>query len=375
MARPLHASIDLAALTHNLGVVRRHAPNSRIMAVIKANAYGHGMLRAAKALREADGFAVLRLEEAIALREAGFTQRILLLEGFFSADELPLLAQHRLSSVVHHSAQAEMLRRAEMSEKIDVFLKINTGMNRLGFQPEQFPAALESLRANKNVASVTLTTHFATADEAPGVAAQLELFNRVTQGLDLPRSLANSAATLRHPETHGDWVRPGITLYGASPFAEVSALELGLKPVMTLQSRIIAVQELRAGEAAGYGALFRAERPTRIGIVACGYADGYPRHAPTGTPILVNGKRTRTLGRVSMDMLFADLTGIPDAAVDSPVTLWGGDLSADEVARAAGTISYEMFCALTQRVPVTEFMAKAKSLYTCTECANQTPKR
>ncbi len=354
MARPLQASIDLAALTHNLGVVRRHAPNSRIMAVIKANAYGHGMLRAAGALREADGFAVLRLEEAMALREAGFTQRILLLEGFFSADELPLLAQHRISSVIHHSAQAELLQRAELSEKIDVFLKINTGMNRLGFLPEQFPAALESLRANKNVASVTLTTHFATADEPPGISAQLELFDRLTRGLELPRSLANSAAILRHPETHGDWVRPGITLYGASPFAEASAQELGLKPVMTLQSRIIAVQNLGAGDTAGYGGLFRAERPTRIGIVACGYADGYPRHAPTGTPILVNGKRTRTIGRVSMDMLFADLTGIPDAAVDSPVTLWGDGLPADEVARAAGTISYELFCALAPRVPVVE---------------------
>jgi alanine racemase len=324
------------------------------MAVIKANGYGHGMLRVAAALNDADGFAVLRVEEGIALREAGFRQRILLLEGFFSADELPLLAQHRLSSVIHNNAQAEMLCRTDLGEKIDVFFKINTGMNRLGFKPEHFSNSLDRLRACNNVASVTLASHFATADEEPGVAAQFERFDRLTQGVGLPRSLANSAAILRHPETHGDWVRPGIMLYGASPFADATAQTLGLKPVMTLRSRIIAVQELATGERAGYGGLFCAERPTRIGVVACGYADGYPRHASTGTPILVNGVRTRTLGRVSMDMLFADLTAIPDAIADSPVTLWGDGLPVEEVAQAAGTISYELMCALAPRVPVME---------------------
>ena len=354
MARPIQARIDLAALTHNLGVVRRHAPGSRVMAVIKANAYGHGMLRAAVALKEADGFAVLRVEEGIALREAGYVQTILLLEGFFTQDELPLLARYRLASVIHSAEQLDMLARASLPSKLDVFLKLNTGMNRLGFTPETFSDALKRLQACAAVGEIALATHFATADEEPGVAAQLERFNRATAGISLPRSLANSAAILRHPETHSDWVRPGITLYGASPFADVSAQELGLKPAMTLESRIIAVQDLRAGESVGYGALFRAEHSTRIGIVACGYADGYPRHAPTGTPLLVAGNRTRTLGRVSMDMLFADLSGIPAAGVGSPVILWGDGLPVDEVARAAGTLAYELLSALAQRVAVVE---------------------
>lgn len=354
MARPTLARIDLAALTHNLCVVRRHAPGARSMAVIKANAYGHGMLRAAAALKDADGFAVLRVEEGIALREAGHTQTILLLEGFFAADELPLLARHRLDSVIHDFDQIDMLARVEVSGKLDVFLKLNTGMNRLGFAPEAFSRALERSRACAAVGEITLATHFATADEEPGVAEQLERFNRVTEGMALPRCLANSAAILRHPETHGDWVRPGIMLYGASPFADSAAQDLDLQPVMTLESRIIAVQELKAGESIGYGASFKADKATRIGVVACGYADGYPRHAPTGTPILVEGVRTRTLGRVSMDMLFAELTGIPNADVGSPVTLWGVGLPVDEVAQAAGTIGYELLCALAPRVPVLE---------------------
>lgn len=354
MARPLQASIDPAALTHNLGVVRRHAPNSKVLAVIKADAYGHGMLRAAAALRDADGFAVLRVEEGIALREAGHGQVIALLEGFFSEDELLLLAQHRLTPVIHHEAQLGMLECARLPAAIDVLLKINTGMNRLGFTPHAFPAALQRLQACPAVGRITLASHFATADEAPGIVAQLDLFERATAGIALPRSLANSAALLRYPQTHADWVRPGILLYGSSPFADRSAREIGLHPVMTLTSRILAVQQLAAGDSAGYGGAFRAERPTRIGIVACGYADGYPRHAPTGTPILVEGRRTRTLGRVSMDMLFADLTGIPEAGIGSPVTLWGEGLPVEEVAQAAGTIGYELLCALAPRVAVVE---------------------
>ena len=354
MPRPIQARIDLAALAHNLGVMRQHAPTSRVMAVIKANAYGHGMLRAASALRAADGFAVLRVEEGVALREAGYTQTILLLEGFFTPDELPELARHRLSTVIHGTEQLDMLEQADLPGKLDVFFKLNTGMNRLGFTLEAFPGALKRLQTCATVGEITLASHFATADEEPGVAAQLERFNRVTKGIALPRSLANSAAILRHPEAHGDWVRPGITLYGASPFADVSAQELGLKAAMTLQSQIIAVQELKAGEGAGYGAAFKADKPTRIGIVACGYADGYPRHAATGTPILVDGRLTRTLGRVSMDMLFVDLSDISAAAVGSPVTLWGDGMPVDDVARAVGTISYELLCALAQRVPVVE---------------------
>ncbi|MBS4098184.1 MAG: alanine racemase [Sulfuricella sp.] len=354
MPRPILATFDLAALTHNLGVARRLAPNAKVLAVIKADAYGHGMLRAAAALAGAEGFAVLRVEEGVALREAGFKQTILPLEGFFSEEELPLLAQHRIATVLHDTHQADLLERVKLPSKVDIFLKLNTGMNRLGFTPEAFPAVLQRLQACPNVGSITLISHFACADESVGIASQLECFQRTTQGLSFPRSLANSATVLRYPQAHAEWVRPGIMLYGASPFTDETAQEIGLRPVMTLTSRVIAVQNLQVGEIAGYGGLFRAERPTRVGTVACGYADGYPRHAPTGTPILVSGKRTRTLGRVSMDMLFADLTEIPEARVGSPVTLWGNGLPVEEVAQAAGTIGYELLCALAQRVPVVE---------------------
>ncbi len=354
MTRPLQARIDLSALQHNLGVARGHAPQSRTIAVIKANGYGHGMLRVAHALDAAEGFAVLNLEDAVLLREAGFNQTILLLEGFFSADELPTLAEYCLASVIHCPEQIEMLEMAGLPVKLDVFLKLNSGMNRLGFRPEAFGAELQRLQASRAVGRITLMTHFACADEAQGIATQLACFDGLAAGLDAPRSLANSAAILRYPAAHGDWVRPGIMLYGSSPFADTNAESLDLKPVMTLTSAIIGVQELRAGNAVGYGATYRAEQSTRVGIVACGYADGYPRHAPTGTPILVNGRRCRTLGRVSMDMLCVDLTGVSDAGIGSPVTLWGKGLPVEEVASAAGTISYELLCALAPRVPIVE---------------------
>jgi len=354
LMRPLQAQIDLSALRHNLGVARGHAPQARTIAVIKANGYGHGMLRVAHALETADGFAVLNVGEAVALREAGFNQTILLLEGFFSAEELPTLAEYRLASVIHCPEQIEMLEMAGLPVKIDVFLKLNSGMNRLGFRPEAFGAALHRLQTARAAGRITLMTHFACADEAQGIAVQLACFDSLAAGLDAPRCLANSAAILRYPEAHGDWVRPGIMLYGSSPFADASAESLDLRPVMTLTSAIIGLQALQAGEAVGYGATFCAEQPTLVGIVACGYADGYPRHAPTGTPVLVNGQRCRTLGRVSMDMLCVDLTNVSDAGIGSPVTLWGKGLPVDEVAAAAGTISYELLCALAPRVPVTE---------------------
>ncbi|MEW5942621.1 MAG: alanine racemase [Pseudomonadota bacterium] len=354
MSRPIQARINLSALTHNLGVARRHAPNSRLMAVIKASGYGHGMLRTAKALRDAEGFAVLSLDEALALREAGFRQTILLLEGFFSPDELPAIAEYGLATLIHCDEQLDMLVRAGLPSRVEVFLKLNTGMNRLGFAAEAFPAALRRLRSCQGVGKITLMTHFAAADEAQGVAEQLSRFREAVAGLELPVSLANSAAILRYPETHADWARPGIMLYGASPFANRSAADFGLEPAMTLTSEIIAVQHLAPGEMLGYGGAFRAEAPVRAGIVACGYADGYPRHAPTGTPILVDGARTRTLGRVSMDMLFVDITGLPAAGIGSPVTLWGKGMPVEEVAHAAGTISYELLCALAPRVPIAE---------------------
>lgn len=325
------------------------------MAVIKAAAYGHGLLRAAEALNAADGFALLDVRDAVQLREAGFRQTILLLEGFFTPDDLPLAAEHDLACVIHSPHQIAMLDGYPRRGSLQVWLKVNSGMNRLGLQPHDVPAALEKLKAHPAVRDITLMTHFSHADEAAGVAAQFEAFNALAAPYRVARSLANSAALLRYPATHADWVRPGIMLYGASPFAPGggdSAQQLGLKPAMTLQSRIISVRELDAGACIGYGGAFRAQAVMRVGVVACGYADGYPRHAPTGTPVLVEGQRTRTLGRVSMDMLSVDLSALPGAGVGSRVTLWGKGLPVEEVAHAAGTISYELLCALTPRVPL-----------------------
>ncbi len=350
--RPLTATIDLAALRHNLEVARRCAPQARIMAVVKANAYGHGLERACAALAAADGFAVLGLNEALALRAQGWTRAILLLEGIFDADELISAAEHDIAVVVHDLHQVEMLANAVLSKPVTVFLKMNSGMNRLGFAPDVYKTMLARLQALDNVAGVTLMTHFATADETTGIAAQLQVFNAASAGLDYPRSLANSAAMLRHAETRADWVRPGIMLYGASPCADVAAAAFGLKPAMALHSEIIAVQQLAPGQGVGYGQQFIAEKPTRIGVVACGYADGYPRHAPTGTPVAVNGQLTRTLGRVSMDMLCVDITDLPQADVGSTVELWGTQVPVDDVAQSAGTVGYELLCALAPRVPV-----------------------
>ena len=352
--RPITATINLAALRHNLGVVRRCAPRSRVFAVIKANAYGHGVARAARALADADGIALLEIDAAVRLREGGYARRLALLEGLFEAAELEVAAGHGLTIAVHNEAQLRMLDGAPAGARLDVMLKINTGMNRLGFTPGEALIAAGKLKQHRAVKQLTLMTHFATADDARGVGSQMEVFDRVAAGRPLERSLANSAAILRHPETHADWVRPGIMLYGCTPFADATAQELGLRPVMTLTSEIISVQELRPGDRIGYAGAFEATQPLRIGTVACGYADGYPRHAGTGTPVLVNGIRTRTLGRVSMDMLCVDLTGIPVAGIGTPVTLWGDGLSADEVAAAAGTVSYELVCALAARVPVAE---------------------
>jgi alanine racemase len=332
--------------------VARSTTSSRLMSAIKADGYGHGLLRAAEALAATDGYALLDIQDAVRLREAGFRQPILLLEGFFSEEELPVIAGHDLACVIHSAWQLAMLEAYPGRGTLDVWLKVNSGMNRLGFAPQQVAQAMERLRSHRAVRDITLMTHFANADEARGVAEPLALFNEIAAPYRVGRSLANSAALLRYPETHGDWVRPGIMLYGASPFADVSAKQLGLKPAMTLGSRIIATQQLRAGDEVGYGALFRAEHAMRIGIVACGYADGYPRHAPTGTPILVDGQRTGTLGRVSMDMLCVDLSALPQADVGSRVVLWGDGMPIEEVARAAGTVSYELMCALTDRVHI-----------------------
>ncbi|MBV9189098.1 MAG: alanine racemase [Betaproteobacteria bacterium] len=354
MPRPIRAAISASALAHNLSVARKHAGNAKIWAVIKANAYGHGLERAARAMEAADGFAVLDFQEAARLRVAGVTKPILMLEGVFKPVDVPLLHKYALTPVIHSSAQVDMLRTAELGGPIDIYLKLNSGMNRLGFTPENLGGNYQALRENPRVRSITLMTHFADADGATGVKAQLEWFGEMTKSFPHKRSLANSAALLKFPEALGEWVRPGIMLYGCSPFADRPAGTFDLKPAMTLTSELIATQHLQSGERVGYGFSYEAAAELDIGIVACGYADGYPRHAPVGTPILVNGIRTRIVGRVSMDMITVDLSGIPDAGVGTPVTLWGEGLSADEVAAAAGTLSYEMLCALAPRVPVTD---------------------
>ena len=350
MPRPIQAFIDQNALQNNLYIAQR-STSARIMAVIKANGYGHGLLRVAEALSTADGFALLDIKDAIALREAGYRQTILLLEGFFDVIDLALLAQYELSCVIHSHWQISLLDAYPGRGTLDVWFKINSGMQRLGFAAKECAAAMEAIRSHKAVREITLMSHFSNADEASGVSAQLAVLNDIAGHYRLARSWANSAALLRYPASHEDWVRPGIMLYGASPFANVTAQELNLKPVMTLRSRIIAVQSLKAGDEVGYGAQFRADRTMRIGVVACGYADGYPRHALNGTPVLVEGQVTQLLGRVSMDMLSVDLTALPAARVGSHVVLWGAGLPVETVAQAASTISYELMCALTARVP------------------------
>jgi alanine racemase len=340
-------------LSHNLGVARQRAGNAKVWAVVKANAYGHGLLRAARAFDAADGYAVLDFAEALQLRNAGVAQPILMLEGFFEPEDVAVVAREHLTPVFHSLEQIEILQKTPLEGAIDAYLKVNSGMNRLGFTVDNVRVAWNALKEHPSIRSVTLMTHFADA-EGSGVAAQVDWFDKIVQSFDGARSLANSAALLRFPEARADWVRPGLMLYGCSPLDAQSAEALGLKPAMTLSSRLIGIQNLTPGERVGYGFTFEANAEMTIGIVACGYADGYPRHAPSGTPVLVGGQRTRTVGRVSMDMLCVDISELPEAYIGTPVTLWGDGLSADEVAAAAGTVSYELLTGLAARVPVVD---------------------
>jgi alanine racemase len=361
MPRPILATIDLPALSLNLARVRAAAGDARIWATVKADAYGHGIERSFAALRAADGFALLDLAEAERLRALDWRGPILLLEGCFEPRDLDHCSRLGLWHVVHCQEQIDMLAAHKTQLPHRVFLKMNSGMNRLGFRPERYRAAWARLQALPQVDEISLMTHFSQADGPGGVAAQLATFDSVTADLPGERSLSNSAALLRHaPELaqRSDWERPGIALYGSAPdYPEHSAAHWHLQPAMTLASRLIGVQELRPGERVGYGGSFMAEQPMRVGVVACGYADGYPRHCGTGTPVLVDGVRTRLVGRVSMDMVTVDLTPVPQAGMGSAVTLWGRAaggtlLSIDEVAAAAGTVGYELMCALAPRVPV-----------------------
>jgi alanine racemase len=357
MPRPLVATIDIAALCHNLQIAKQHAPQAKVWAVVKANAYGHGLERGMRGFADAEGLALIEPEGAVHLRELGWRKRILLLEGVFDTKDLTAAAAHGLDIVVHNEEQVAMLEQTKLSAAIDVYLKVNSGMNRLGFVPQICRRVYERLRALPAVRDISFMTHFANAERANHAALplseQLRRFDLAIAGLPGERSLANSAADLLHPACAADWVRPGVMLYGGSP-SDASARDLGLRPAMRLSSEIIGVQHIGAGEAVGYGSQFVAERPMVVGVVACGYADGYPRHAPSGTPVIVEGVRTKLIGRVSMDMLSVDLSAIAGARVGSTVELWGEALPIDEVARAAGTIGYELMCAIAPRVKMTE---------------------
>ncbi|WP_263140910.1 alanine racemase [Pseudomonas sp. RIT-PI-AD] len=352
--RPLIASVDLAALRHNHAVAKRCAPGRQVFAVVKANAYGHGVREVVSALHdEADGFAVACLEEAAEVRAMHGTARILLLEGCFEANEYRVAAQLGLDVVVQDRRQAEALLAQPLSKPLAVWLKLDSGMHRLGFSATELRLWHLRLQDAAQVAELNLISHFACADERghPLTEQQVEAFLDL---LDLDfnqRSLANSAAILSIPAAHMDWVRPGIMLYGATPFADLSAQELGLRPVLSLEAELIGVRDVAVGESVGYGAHWVAMRPARIGTVSCGYADGYPRHAPAGTPVLVDGQRVELAGRVSMDMLTLDLSDHPGIQVGAKVELWGAQLPVDEVARAAGTLGYELLSKITPRVP------------------------
>jgi len=370
MPRPISATISLSALQHNLHVVTQqldrtaaelHRARPAVWAVIKANAYGHGITNAVQGFAAAEGLAMLDLDEAVRCREAGWTKPIMLLEGFFEPADLTIIDHYRLTTALHCQEQLDMLARATVQRPIDAFVKLNTGMNRLGFPQGQYLAAYRSAQEAQGrglIGSLGKMTHFAKADDDPVVTRlQLQVFNEVTANLPGRISVCNSAATLS-PGLWADatgqpeqWVRPGICLYGSSPYSNQTASALGLRPAMTLAASLISIREIGSGDCVGYGYTFTSTSAMRIGIVACGYADGYPRHAATGTPVTVDGVPTRLVGRISMDMLAVDLTPVPQAHIGSRAVLWGeGGPSVDEVAQAAGTLGYELLCARAARV-------------------------
>lgn len=351
MTRVARATVDLAALRHNLRLARRLAPGSRVMAVLKANGYGHGLARAAAALAgEADALAVSCLAEALPLREAGHRHRLILLEGFFGGDELEAFERERLDAVIHSPWQVALLERRPPARPLDVWLKVDSGMHRLGFAPEAVADVHRRLAACPGVAAVRFLTHLACADDRRDefTRRQLAAFERACAGFAGERSIANSAGTLGWPATHADWVRPGIMLYGCSPFID-GGQRPPLRPAMTLEARVIAINRYCRGERVGYGGTFTCPEDMAVGVVSMGYGDGYPRHAPSGTPVLVGGRETALVGRVSMDMLGVDLRGL-DAEIGERVVLWGEGLPVETVAERCGTIAYELLCKLTGRV-------------------------
>ena len=357
MARPITATIHTDALRHNLGAMRARAPGRQLMAMVKADGYGHGLETAAQALRDADAFGVAAIEDAARIRAVGLDQPILVLSGFDSAADLDLLRGLRADAIVHHDAQLDLLDQAD-GAPIRVWLKIDTGMHRLGFAPERVRDVHARLQAARGVhGDIVLMTHFASSDEFDPHArsgaqtpAQLRAFAAATEGLSGPRSLANSAAVLGWADAHGDWIRPGGALYGMSVVAGSPGAEFGLRPAMTFETRLLAVNRLRKGDRVGYSATWEAPEDLLLGVAAVGYGDGYPRLAPAGTPVLVNGRAASVVGRVSMDLMTIDLRGVDDARAGDPVTLWGPALPVETVAEAAGTISYALTCGITRRV-------------------------
>ena len=353
MTRRARASVDLGALEANLQHVRACAPHSRVMAVIKANAYGHGWQRVAAALRGADAYAVACVAEAVALREAGYPQPVVVLEGYAGAEELEAVLRHGLTPVLHHESQLQALEHAKTATPLKIWFKLDTGMHRLGFPVQRVPELNARARACKAIAGPPgWMTHFSCADDrrSPATDRQRGLFEQALEGVPGERSMANSAAILGWPATHADWVRPGIMLYGASPFIGGVAAQDGLRPVMRLTTRLIAVNRHRKGDAIGYGASWVCPEDMPVGVAAIGYGDGYPRHAPSGTPVLVNGLETPLIGRVSMDMITLDLRRQPDARVGDEVVCWGEGLPVERIARQADTISYDLLCGVTSRV-------------------------
>ena len=355
MSRATTVRLDLGALVHNLQRARAAAPDQRVAAAVKADGYGHGLVRVARALTDADALAVASVEEAQILRRAGLQQRILLLEGVFEAAELSRCAQYDLNIAIHHPEQVRMLETARLDRPLRVWLKIDTGMHRLGLEPGAAPAVFRRLMHCPSVASaIGLMSHLARADErdCDFTLQQLQVFEKAAAGLPGARSLANSAGILGWPQTHFDWVRPGIMLYGASPFVGRLAADEDLRPVMTFQTRLISVKRLRQGDPVGYGGTWVCPEDMDMGVAAVGYGDGYPRHAPSGTPVLVNGREAALIGRVSMDMITVDLRQHPEAKIGDPVVLWGQGLPVERIAQAAGTISYVLMCGITARVKV-----------------------
>jgi alanine racemase len=350
--RPARAVIDLQALRHNYQLARDTA-NAKALAVIKADAYGHGAVSVAQALEsQADGFAVACIEEALELRQAGIRAPILLLEGFFEADELELIVQHDFWCVVHSLWQVDVIEQASLAKPLNLWLKMDSGMHRVGIHPSEFQSAHQRLLSSGKAAKVVLMSHFARADELESARTdeQVAIFQSAREGLSAEISLRNSPAVMGWPTVPSDWVRPGIMLYGATPFDQPQSVADRLQPVMSLESRVICVRDLPAGEPVGYGGTFIAERSMRIGVVAMGYADGYPRQAPTGTPVMIDGHRSQLLGRVSMDMLCVDLTDVPGSGLGSDVELWGKNILISDVAAHAGMIPYQILCNL-KRVP------------------------